>query len=59
LRSEIYKLINFICNKEELPQQWKKSVILPVCEIGGETVCSNYSGISLLPTMYKIFLSQG
>jgi hypothetical protein len=30
LYSEIHRLICSICNKEELPQQWKESVILPI-----------------------------
>jgi mannosyltransferase OCH1-like enzyme len=27
-RSEIHKLITYIWNKEEFPQQWKESIIL-------------------------------
>jgi hypothetical protein len=30
LRSEIYKLINYIWNKEKLPQQWEESIIAPL-----------------------------
>jgi mannosyltransferase OCH1-like enzyme len=30
LQSEIPELINFIWNKEELPDKWKESVIVPV-----------------------------
>jgi hypothetical protein len=26
----IHKLINYICNKEELPDQWKDSTIAPI-----------------------------
>jgi hypothetical protein len=29
LLSVIHKLINSVCNKEELPDQWKESVIVP------------------------------
>jgi len=38
---EIHKLINFIWNKKELPQQWKESVIAPphVDEIIGGNQC--------------------
>jgi hypothetical protein len=46
-----HKLINSIWNKEELPQQWKEYVIIHIYD---ETNCSNYRGISLLPTTYKI-----
>jgi len=45
LRFEIHKLINFVLNKEELPQQWKESIIVPVCKKGDKTDCSNHSGI--------------
>jgi hypothetical protein len=30
LRSELHKLICFIWNKEEFPQQWKVSIIVPI-----------------------------
>jgi len=30
LRSEIHKLINSIWNKEELPEEWKESIIVPI-----------------------------
>jgi hypothetical protein len=54
IRSEIHKLIISIWNKEELPEEWKESVIVPICKKGDKTDCSNYRGISLLSTTYKI-----
>jgi hypothetical protein len=54
LHSEINKLIKLIWNKEELPHQWKESVMVPIHRKGGKTDCSNYRGISLLSTSYKI-----
>ena len=30
VRSEIHTLINFICNKEELTEEWKESIIVPI-----------------------------
>jgi hypothetical protein len=38
---EILKLINSVSNKEDLPEQWKKSVILPVYKKSDKTDCSN------------------
>jgi hypothetical protein len=50
----IHKLINSIWNKEELPDQWKEFIIVPVLKKGHKTDCNNYRGISLLLTSYKI-----
>jgi hypothetical protein len=44
IHSEIHKPINSIWNEEELPAEWK----------GDKTDCSNYRGLLLLPTTYKI-----
>jgi hypothetical protein len=54
LRSEIRKLIQLIWNKEELSHQWKESIVVPIRKKGDRTDCSNYGGISLLSTSYKI-----
>jgi hypothetical protein len=53
LHSEIHKLM-LIWNKEELPHQWKESIVVPIQGKGNKTDCSNYRGISLLSTSYKI-----
>jgi hypothetical protein len=34
LLSEIHKLINSVWNKEELPDQWKESIIVPIHKKG-------------------------
>jgi hypothetical protein len=43
-----------VWNKEELPQQWKESIIVPIYKKGYKTDCNNYRGISLLSAAYKI-----
>jgi hypothetical protein len=53
IHGEIHKLIISILNKELLPEEWKKSIIVPIYKKGDKTDCSNYRGISLLPTTYK------
>jgi hypothetical protein len=42
IRSEIHKLIVSIWNKEELPEEWKESVIVPIYKKGDKTDRSNY-----------------
>jgi len=51
---EIHKLIISIWYKEELPEEWKESIIVPVYKKGNKTDYSNCRDISLLPTTYKI-----
>jgi hypothetical protein len=54
IQSEIHKLIISVCNKEELPEEWKDSVIVLIFKKGDKTDCGNYRGVSLLSTTYKI-----
>jgi hypothetical protein len=54
LLSAVHKLISSVWNKEELPDQWKESVIVTVHKRGDKTDCNNYRGISLLSTSYKM-----
>jgi len=57
IQSEIHTLINSVWNKEELPGEWTESIIVPIYKKGGKTDCSNYRGISLLSTTYRILSS--
>ena len=51
---EIHKLIISIWKKENLPEEWKESIIVPIHKKGDKTDSNNYRGTSLLPTTYKI-----
>jgi len=54
IRYKIHQLIICIWNKEELPEKLKESIIVPISKKGDKTDCSNYRGILLSPTTYKI-----
>jgi hypothetical protein len=51
---EIHKLINSVWDKEELPDQWEESIIVPIHKKGDKTDCNSYRGISLQSNSYKI-----
>ena len=44
IRCAIHKLIVAIWNKEELPGNWKESIIVLIHKKGDKTDCSNYRG---------------
>jgi hypothetical protein len=54
IRCQIRELIIYIWNKEELPEEWKESIIVPIYKKSDNTDFINYRGISLLPNTYKI-----
>jgi len=48
IRYEIHKLIYSIWNKEELPEEWRMSIIVLINKKDDKTDCSNYRNIYLL-----------
>ena len=52
--SNIHKLIIYIWKKEELPEEWKESITVPINKKGDKTKCGNYRGISLMRNTYNI-----
>jgi hypothetical protein len=57
----IHKLINSVKNKEELPDQWKESIIVPIHKQGDKTVIIivGYHCYQLHTKFYRISYSQG
>jgi hypothetical protein len=55
IRPEIHKLIISLWNNEELPEEWKESIIVLIYKKDDKIYCSNYRGISLLPNTYEIY----
>jgi hypothetical protein len=50
----IHTFVNSIWIKEELPDQWKESITVPIYEKRDKTGYNNYRGISLLSTSCRI-----
>jgi len=50
----IHQIIANIWNSEQIEQEWSSSVICPIFKKGDPTKVSNYRGISLLDTAYKV-----
>jgi hypothetical protein len=42
LQTEVHKLVNSIWGREELPDQRKESIIVPIYKKGDNSDCSNY-----------------
>jgi hypothetical protein len=62
LCSEIHRLTNLILNKEELSQQWKDSIIMPVYKRvikPNVVIVEEYHCFQLHTKFYPIFLSRG
>ena len=55
IRYDTHKLIYSISNGEELPAEWKESIIVPVYKNGDKMDISNYRGISLCQPRTKIY----
>jgi len=53
-RSKIHKLTNYTSIEEEVPEECRESIIVPIYKKDDKTECSKYRGISLLSTTYKI-----
>ena len=54
-QEELLKIYNFIFLNEDIPLSFKSSIIIPLFKKGDVNVASNYRGLSLLNSIYKIF----
>jgi hypothetical protein len=52
----LHQLIVGIWINEIIPEEWNLGIICHIHKTGDVMTCSNYRGISLLCTTYKIFL---
>jgi hypothetical protein len=55
LWKNIHQLIISICEKKEMPEEWRTAIIFSIHRKGDMLEWQNYRGISLLNVAYKIF----
>ena len=48
-------LFDAIWHEEEVPEDWKSQLLIPLHKKGSRTICDNYRGIALLSTPSKVF----
>ena len=60
LKDEAVKVLHSICHQtwktQQWPQDWKKSVFIPITKKGNAKECSNYHTIALISHASKVML---
>ena len=60
LKDETVKVLHSICQQiwktQQWPQDWKRSVIIPIAKKGNAIECSNYHTIALISHASKVML---
>ena len=60
LKDDAVKVLHSICQKiwetQQWPQDWKRSVFIPISKRGNAKECSNYSTIALISHASKVML---
>jgi hypothetical protein len=51
----LLEIMNGVWKGEGFPQEWKKGIICPIYKKGEKDTASNYRGITLLNTAYKVY----
>ncbi len=51
----VLHLFNKVWSRGEIPADWKEAIVIPIYNNGDKNVPSNYRGISLLSTEFKLF----
>lgn len=53
----LQKLLNGIWRKGGIPEDWNKGIICPIFKKGERREVKNYRGITLMDTVYKIYVN--
>ena len=54
LLNRMYELVTQIWEEERIPEEWKKTIIVPIHKRGDRDRCENYRGTALGNAAYKI-----
>ena len=52
----LYSVCQQICNTQQWPQDWKRSVFIPIPKKGNAKECANYHTIALISHASKVML---
>ena len=55
LKIHLLELFNKIIDKNQIPQEWETGMVINIHKKGTKSECENYTGITLLPTAFKLF----
>jgi len=55
IRGNLVNLLKQVWKDNKIPEDWRKSIVVSLYKKGDKNIPSNYRGISLLCTAYKIF----
>ena len=55
LKINLLELFNKIMGKNQIPQEWETGMVINLHKKGIKINFENYTGITLLPTAYKLF----
>jgi len=60
LKDDVVKVLNSICQQilktQQWPQDWERSVFIPIPKKGNAKICSNYHTIALISHASKVML---
>lgn len=56
MKFRLLNILNQCWQQKKIPEEWKTSLIVPIFKKGDKTKPENYRGISLLNSVYKLYI---